>query len=577
MTTAQEANEANETSGCRIYSFPARIHKADRGRAHDILRLGHKYRNQWVEIERKRRKAVDKLVAQLDPEVAELETEIDKAELDLEATRLKIKKNNSQQRRRKASAEDAGHYEEAKKALENLYALRKAARARVFKTEVFKEQSRPLEAAAIVARKAARKQIVADGLHWGSYTQIEQARKKDRTGRPPKFKRFEGFGKVAVQFQGGATVQELTSDQDTRLQVSWDGHEVTTSQKCPWRHGKIRVGSDANRKPEWLGFDVRLSRPLPEGCLVKWAWLVAQRVGTTTKWYLQFSIHLAETTPKPHLAGSKGLVAIDVGWRRRPNGDLRIAYWRGDDGAEGEVVIPQSRVTGYRKADSIQSIRQQLFNQTKDTLVAWIKKQRDTIPEWFNKETQYIHTWAAQARLAALILRWKDRRFSGDEQIFDILNRDRDAWRKRDKHLLQWEAFQRFNYQNWRKNYYRDIARELASKYRHVVIEDVNWTHIAQREDCLTEEAEYERQQKLGWKDEAAVSHFNAACNMMFGTVRRTEANRTTMDCHECGETCKFDPKILHHTCEHCGARWDQDANAARNILMRHNGKAVMA
>jgi hypothetical protein len=28
------------------------------------------------------------------------------------------------------------------------------------------------------------------------------------------------------------------------------------------------------------------------------------------------------------------------------------------------------------------------------------------------------------------------------------------------------------------------------------------------------------------------------------------------------------------HTCSHCGARWDQDVNACKNILMRHRERS---
>jgi hypothetical protein len=45
----------------------------------------------------------------------------------------------------------------------------------------------------------------------------------------------------------------------------------------------------------------------------------------------------------------------------------------------------------------------------------------------------------------------------------------------------------------------------------------------------------------------------------------------TTKECQACGSIEEWDQgKVLHHTCSKCGLRWDQDDNAAQNLLSRY-------
>lgn len=60
------------------------------------------------------------------------------------------------------------------------------------------------------------------------------------------------------------------------------------------------------------------------------------------------------------------------------------------------------------------------------------------------------------------------------------------------------------------------------------------------------------------------------------GTVLRIKADHATMSCHACGAVDKWNPaETLTHTCTKCGLSWDQDYNAARNVLKQ--GLAVLS
>ncbi len=52
------------------------------------------------------------------------------------------------------------------------------------------------------------------------------------------------------------------------------------------------------------------------------------------------------------------------------------------------------------------------------------------------------------------------------------------------------------------------------------------------------------------------------------GQVERVPAQHTTTTCHACGTVNEFNAaQNLEHTCSSCGTLWDQDGNAADNIL----------
>src|SRR5262249_10084792 len=132
----------------------------------------------------------------------------------------------------------------------------------------------------------------------------------------------------------------------------------------------LRIGSNA-REPVWAEVPVVLHRPLPEDATIKWVYLVRRHVATHEEWWLQFVVAQAQGFAKADAATS-GTVAVDVGWRRLASG-LRVAYWVGDDGAEGQLVLPQAILTRLRKVEELQAIRDKHFDAMRGELAAWLR------------------------------------------------------------------------------------------------------------------------------------------------------------------------------------------------------------
>src|SRR5690606_22488963 len=100
---------------------------------------------------------------------------------------------------------------------------------------------------------------------------MDKARKN---AMPPRFRRWDGSGKLAVQLQNGLPVEDAFGD-DTRLQidpvdpVAWNSPSRSERIHKNRTKVRIRIGSE-NRKPIWAELDIAMHRPLPKGGKIKW-------------------------------------------------------------------------------------------------------------------------------------------------------------------------------------------------------------------------------------------------------------------------------------------------------------------
>jgi hypothetical protein len=226
-----------------------------------------------------------------------------------------------------------------------------------------------------------------------------------RKGAPPVFRGFRGEGKVAVQIQNGLAVTDLLACADTRLRL--EVQDIERRHYLLW----MRVGSEG-RAPIWAKIPIILHRDLPSDARVKWAYLLRRRRGTHWRWQAQFVLERDEW---PSDAGSSGACGVDLGWRLVPGG-LRVAFWAGDDGRSGELVIPHADLARWRKADDLASIRDKNFNVARDALATWLRGGV-TVPDWLRVELSHLHQWHSAARLAALLWRWNGARYERGREV----------------------------------------------------------------------------------------------------------------------------------------------------------------
>lgn len=190
------------------------------------------------------------------------------------------------------------------------------------------------------------------------------------------------------------------------------------------------------------------------------------------------------------------------------------------------------------------------------------------ISEEFTLRFATLATWKSTNRLAASIWWWKDHRFPGDESLYTEM----ESWRKQDRHLYDWFESQALWARNKRDQIYRRFAAIVRRHYRELCLEKINYSVLLAKPgpDDSSDAAikEYVRVASPGRLveilKEAVVS------------VDLKSPVNTTKRCHVCGVVEDFDAAVeLVHECKGCGAIWDQDRNAAINLLRGEDGRGV--
>lgn len=591
------------------YGLLPPTHNADLARDH--LRAANRYRNWLIEMERGRRSALR--AAELsEPRLAALNAAV--AWLDAECRELGQEAKRYRKRHRVRKIPDALREEitEAKQLLERAKHERYTYRMEAL-PRMQAERDRIQDLAAGLRRniRKHRRQLSGKQLHHGTYTLIEGA-VGDMAKQPlwdkgrasdPHFVPYRGEGSLGMQIPHGITAGELRDS--TRVQIgpptqvsSLDCRpgKPGTHRRCPpdrctrherdpdrlasGRNGgigarqavtlRLRQESD-KRKPVWIEWPMRLDRPIPEDAKIMrvnvMRRLIETDVGIKEEWAAFFTLRVPEKARR-----NDGLaVAIDVGWRPLPDGAIRVAYWRGEDGRHGQLVLTAHQVGGLTKAKSLQSIRDRHFDVIREALVRWADAQ-DQLPPWLEEARKTLARWRSPRRLRALVATWQEQQPQGEE-VRDAMLGELLKWADRDRHLGGFERGQREGAVRQRRDHYRRFARWLSRRYDILVLEYFDkraFSRAPQPEKgALVEDTPLHQLQRL-----ASPSELVNVAKSRFGQDGRwaeLPAARTTLDCSEPGCDGVLDGDLGAHITQPCskGHVHDQDDNASKNLLIR--------
>jgi hypothetical protein len=160
-----------------------------------------------------------------------------------------------------------------------------------------------------------------------------------------------------------------------------------------------------------------------------------------------------------------------------------------------------------------------------------------------------------------LVIDWRDWDYPDGKPMLDVM----EAWRKKDKHLYEWEVNQKRKAVAWRNNLYRNWAAKLSRIYKYAKIENVDWGELKKDPEPQEEKG---RIRPTEPRQIAAVGELLRCVKERFFETQQVKAAYTTRLCHKCGTLVKFDQvSEITATCSACGATWDQDDNAAENII----------
>jgi hypothetical protein len=540
----------------RIYEYGLLPPTLNEQLVEDQMRAGHRYRNALVEIERERRERVAAVMTgHVDTEP--LADEIATLSEERERLRLQIRKHRATTRSRSEAAEDRARVRDLGARLKDLRAQLRAAKATIAADPEIQAKLAEIEK---WSRNRVKEERARCGAYWGTYLLAEAAADQARKSKtPPRFARWTGEGRVSVQLQGGMEIDELATD--TRLQIHMASDHRTGRRAGTRRKLRLRIGSDG-RAPIWAEWPMIMHRPLPEGSRIKTATVQRRRRDCRTwDWRVQILVDIPDGSARS--APDGGAVALNLGWAQ-VEGGIRAGYVRGTDGRAREVVLPRSIIDRIEKSESIRSIRDRALDAMQPALIEAIGAIAGP-PQDLVERCEHMHAWRSPARFAALARWWRERRFDGDAEAYDIL----ESWRYRDEHLQRYEAGLLRGALGHRREVYRTLAAELARTYRMLVVDDTDLRAMQRSPAPESERTEIDVAKRN--QRHAAGSELRAALVSAFGERRTVvlPAQDVTRRCHECGSIEQWDRAASGrlHTCSQCGVQWDQDDNACRNLL----------
>jgi hypothetical protein len=284
------------------------------------------------------------------------------------------------------------------------------------------------------------------------------------------------------------------------------------------------------------------------------------------------------------------------------DGGIRVAFWKGNDGHSGEIIIERDRVDLWRAADGIKSTRGVLLKDRRAQLLCWLRSQQELPSDWVKiKDDLSDRDTAAKfssAKFAMLMLNWRKNRLPNDDSIFKIMegqikalspeaevaieanrlalrttrrSRHRagmkmyDGGRRQDKHLYQYQIGRQRYCQNYRKIKYREAAIELSKLYKDVILADIDWAEIAKNPEI--EDAD--RHVNKTYRALAAGGKLKDDLKCLMNWVEVSAAG-ITVTCSKCGRTCPDPGPSKWVCCEPCGGeKVDRALNAANNMLYR--------
>lgn len=588
----------------------------------ESIRNAHQYRNKLCELELAKRARHEELLQQLAPEYVHITLMIAAKERELEQSREGIQAARIEQRTKKPTGID-----HLTTAIRDCKACLKTLRdnCRDIKKAAYDDPNvKAAMAQNLSQHKAACKEAKKEsGLYWATEAIVKQSSASFGSGAPPRFKRYDGTGQIAIQFQGGLDTDSMTDECNT---LCYFGDFLTYTDK----HGRkrtsnrrecyFRIGSADKGKPIFGKLTVIFCRDLPQGN-VKWGYLERRKIADMPRWSLRLTIESEIDTNRPCLPES---VAVHFGWRKQPSGGLRVATWIGTDGDTGSVVLTEKHCQDYFRLDQIATDR---AGQLK-TMREFIKSlPSEHLPDWLKEEQSTCHTWKSPARYQTLLRKWRDNRFDFDVMFimtpqdpvgFSRFSRYENGWTKKshyygpkrvsnhhailtdettafdvlgitddnrfsgDHSLRIFDAFERLVLRDkslWqhscrlskriskrRADQYRKFVVMLTRKYGVAYVGDIAIADL--NENSQPEQLEHDNTIAHRHARWASVGELQRYIGEKF--ILRTipiDSKNVTKECSKCGHI--NNPRGRALQCRECNASFDVDVNAVINTLKR--------
>ena len=462
--------------------------------------------------------------------------------------------------------------------------------------------------------KAIRQQYAEAGLHFGTYNDVidryvrasRRVAQRRKQGLPAHLRlhHFDGTGSLTLQViqtsrRPPFTLELLQEDgahpyrnqaRITPVPEFRPGATRGDHRRAARVHAMVRMGSGAEHEPLWLQGRLVMHRLWPAEAAVKRIRWVRERVGTHFRDSLHFTVRCSVPEVVP---ANSAMMALDFGWRKVGQ-QLRVATWactRGpqesvvlntvaeiqswDGTQQGHLVLPERFLAQMARVERLAAMRRAQFHVMQESLLDWL--QTHPWPEGFcgdRSASEWLPTaiaqWRSEGRCVTLALHWRTHRFAGDADMYRAI----EEWRKRDKHLYEWQSHLRDKTLGFRRELYRTFAARAATLYGHIVIPAIDLRAVAQTERRTPDTLSPRHADAANHQRHLAALHTLRRAIDDAATIRKVSLTtlpiaHVTRRCAQCGRenrTTNFSGAI-RVVCPHCGCEFDQDVAAATNFL----------
>ena len=262
---------------------------------------------------------------------------------------------------------------------------------------------------------------------------------------------------------------------------------------------------------------VLVHRQVPEGGLVRRAWFILKPRGRIE---LQLVVQ-HEAINQRHPGKRLGAVAVKPGWstEEAPVGELgavRVATWLGTDGATGAVELDAKTNEALVEITTLRSHQDEHHSEALGELCEWVAFATEK-PDWLDEEMKHVHSWKSPRHLASIAFKmrgiigtdeqretiwhnWKhDCDLHGADYFLPLAETRRwlqasgvtgeavvmavylEWWRRKNRHLREWECNMRETALRRRREAYRVAAAWLAKRYEQLLLLDVGLKRAARK------------------------------------------------------------------------------------------------
>jgi len=472
-----------------------------------------------------------------------------------------------------------------------------------------------LSDASAVVRNKARRALRDFGTGTGLLVESAIAQSiKDARPEPPNFRRFAGEGRLGGQVKN-CTIADLLSGKNTMIRLRQSEHRAPKSAGNPWHPGQteehgerhrgqwwmvsLNIGSGERGKPTWVEFAVRMHRPLPMDGVVKWAWIKVSKTGDRMRYDLQLTLEAESFRLGSGRPAGVGRVAVNFGWRKTADG-VRVATWLAESGETGEIAVsgaPRGLLSKMDRPKIHRGVTDSLLDRSLRVIRCAMSLSGSRGTYWDrmvserNRGMLAVHVIALVKsslgdRAAELFAEWKAERRARDMDLFadigpvsrwakargvDPLGRLAfwlDLWRRKDRHMRQFEADERERATRQRNAIYRQAAIHLATKFGELVTDNTNIADMAKLAE--PDERDDATEKSRATRHGVAPGEARAIMRDVFGKNRQiiVSAIDNSARCWQCAAKLAGDPMSVIRACETHGPI-DVDANNCRNLLRR--------